>query len=78
VFLGSSSGKLKAAQLTASAASVPVDIAETVRRLEAIYIKLWFTLRYTVKYAFAIHKDVLEAGTFIQVDYSAAYCIRII
>jgi hypothetical protein len=31
---------------------------------------LWFTLRYTVKFAFAIHSDVLEAGTFIQVWFS--------
>jgi hypothetical protein len=54
-------------QLTTSAVAVPADITDNVRRLEALYVKLWFTLRYTVKFAFAIHSDVLEAGTFIQV-----------
>lgn len=57
----------KVAQLTTTAVAVPADITDNVRRLEALYVKLWFTLRYTVKFAFAIYSDVLEAGTFIQV-----------
>ena len=55
--------------VSTTAASVPADIASTVSRLEALYVKLWLSLRYTVRFAFAAHADVLEAGTFIQVNF---------
>jgi hypothetical protein len=50
-----------------STISIGLDLSNALRRLESIYAKLWFTLRYTVKVAFCRHLDVLEAGTFIQV-----------
>ena len=66
------SSSSRVAQLTTTAVSVPADITDNVRRLESLYVKLWFTLRYTVRFAFAIHTDVLEAGTFIQVGCNAS------
>ena len=40
------------------------DIA--LERLKRLYVKLWLSLRATVRVAFQTYTDVLEAGTFIQ------------
>ena len=35
-------------------------------RLEGLYVKLWLGLRHSVRAAFQIHEDVLEAGKYVQ------------
>lgn len=41
-------------------------VARAISRLEALYAKLWLSLRWAVRVAFASFSDVLEAGTFLQ------------
>lgn len=41
-------------------------LARAINRLEALYAKLWLSLRWAVRVAFVTFSDVLEAGTFLQ------------
>ena len=52
-----------------AAGKVDIDhgLAESLERLESLYVKLLLALRLVVKIAFARHSDVLEAGTEVQV-----------
>ena len=54
------------------AGKVDIDhgLAESLERLEGLYVKLLLALRLVVKIAFARHSDVLEAGTEVQVLFS--------
>eukprot|EP01032_Pedospumella_encystans_P011063 gene11063-12896_t len=51
-----------------AAGKVDIDhgLAESLERLEGLYVKLLLALRLVVKIAFARHNDVLEAGTEVQ------------
>jgi hypothetical protein len=40
--------------------------AIVLERMKRLYVKLWLSLRATVRVAFQTFTDVLEAGTFIQ------------
>jgi hypothetical protein len=40
--------------------------AMVLERIKRLYVKLWLSLRATVRVAFQNYTDVLEAGTFIQ------------
>jgi hypothetical protein len=51
---------------TIAATRVPTQTTAVLRRLESLYVKLWQSLRYCVKYAFLTHMDVLDAGQAIQ------------
>ena len=43
-----------------------IDSNIVLERLKSLYIKLWLSLRSTVRIAFQSYTDVLEAGTYIQ------------
>jgi len=49
-------------------------VAESLERLESLYVKLLLALRLVVKIAFARHSDVLEAGTEVQVLFKNLFC----
>ena len=55
-----------------AAGKVDIDhgLAESLERLEGLYVKLLLALRLVVKIAFDRHSDVLEAGTEVQVLFS--------
>jgi hypothetical protein len=53
--------------LSKGALTVDPGVAKSLLRLEGLYVKLVLSLRLVVKYAFAKHSDVLEAGTDVQV-----------
>lgn len=53
--------------LAGGAGQVDARVARSLLRLEGLYAKLTLGLRHVVKYAFARHSDVLEAGTEVQV-----------
>ena len=42
------------------------SLARAIVRLEALYAKLWLSLRWAVRIAYETFSDVLEAGTFLQ------------
>ena len=43
-----------------------MDSNFVLERLKSLYIKLWLSLRSTVRIALQSYTDVLEAGTYIQ------------
>ena len=56
------------------------ETQEFVRRLESLYFKLWVSLRWAVRAAFAEHNDILDAGGAIQVhdlQFSLLIFVRI-
>ena len=62
--------------VTAGKVDIDHGVAESLERLESLYVKLLLALRLVVKIAFARHSDVLEAGTEVQVlfEKSALLC----
>ena len=47
--------------------NISAVVEQGIRRLEALYIKLYLSLRYSVRYAFSRHDDLMDAAADIQV-----------
>ncbi len=63
--------------VTAGKVDIDHGVAESLERLESLYVKLLLALRLVVKIAFARHSDVLEAGTEVQVLIKNRLCFLI-
>lgn len=57
----------------AGAFSVSPDVSAVAARLDALYVKLWLSIRWAVRVAFSSFSDVLEAGTFLQQTMDALF-----
>jgi hypothetical protein len=49
------------------------ETQEFIRRMESLYFKLWVSLRWAVRAAFAEHNDILDAGGAIQVNFNLPF-----
>ena len=52
----------------AGSSNVSAVVEQGLRRIEALYFKLYLTLRYAVRCAFSMSADILEAANKIQVS----------
>jgi hypothetical protein len=52
---------------------IDTSVLNVISRLELLYVKLWIGLRSIVKHSFSLHKDVLEAGTYVQASNIILY-----